>query len=178
MNKKIIAEMLTHIACSTHNNPQTLLILGDSKDILKEIAKYRIEINTTTADILSSDTKYDVIISTNTQNDSVGIYKALNDDGIYCAIDKTIYDINSTKKRYEKLGKLFSILMPYQANIDNGTTNQYFILLSKKNHPVSDIVLDRSDFLEDLYYYNTEIHKSAFEFPTHIKKELLGYIKR
>jgi spermidine synthase len=62
--------------------------------------------------------------------------------------------------------------MPY--NLGNGSTA---LLASKEYHPTADVILQRSDMIDGLSFYNCDIHVSAFAMPNYIRKEYLGIIK-
>jgi len=62
--------------------------------------------------------------------------------------------------------------MPY--NLGNGATA---LLASKAYHPTADLILHRADMLDNLSYYNCDIHPAAFAMGNYIRKEYLGSIK-
>lgn len=179
MDNKIVAEMLTHIGCCTHNKIQNVLVIASNSFIDTELEKYK-NIKITKVDTLSSEyeNQFDLIVSDEINIDTTNIYRSLTSDGLYCGMSENVCNTESIKKIYTSYGKLFTIVMPYVAMIDSMQSIATFVLLSKKFHPTADIHLDKSDFLEDLHYYHSDIHKSAFEMPTFIKQDLLKIIKR
>ena len=52
------------------------------------------------------------------------------------------------------------------------------ILASKKYHPTADINLQRSDLLDGLDYYSSEIQLASFVFPATEHRALTGIAKR
>lgn len=172
-------EMLTHVAINTHNNPSKVLVLStDLKSIKLELEKYKsftsfevtyVENNYDVEVQKLKDGSYDVIIADIKQLDKLLAYRLeslLTNKGV---LVKTVDDILNLKN-YENL-KNYNILMPYRAE------NFSFLLASKYYHPTADVVLFRTDLLDNLDYYNTDIHSSSFILPNFIKSKLVGYVK-
>jgi len=72
----------------------------------------------------------------------------------------------------QTLGYFFKIIMPY--NLGNSETA---LLASKEYHPTADIILQRSDMLDNVYYYNCDIHIASFAMPNYIRRAYLGTIR-
>ncbi|NWF67137.1 MAG: hypothetical protein HXX81_06680 [Campylobacterales bacterium] len=131
------------------------------------------------------DKQYDLIIVDNKLHESfyfedeflAKIKATLKNDGIFiCSNVDFDNDKESFKSNLSKISSLFRISMPYKVTTSiNGSGN--FIFSSNKYHPTSDIILDKSDFLDDCFYYNSEIHLQSFILPNYIKKELLNIAK-
>ena len=136
------------------------------------------------------DNTYDIILIDST--DPVKHAKALFDKEFYENISRILKpngvsviqgesyfmekDIqkNILKNTYD----FFKIIMPYKFEMYSYPGILWnFIFLSQKYHPTADLILDKSDFLDDLEYYNSEIHKASFALPTNIKKEYINLIK-
>ncbi|CAA6800228.1 MAG: Spermine synthase [uncultured Campylobacterales bacterium] len=179
MDNKIIAEMLTHVACCTHNDVKEVLFVGKNEFIVKELAKYKNLVITQTDKLdATHEDKFDVVLNDTISNDITNIYRSLKKDGIYCGLSENVCNTEVVKQTYTSYGKLFTIVMPYVAMTDSMQSIASFVLLSKKLHPTADIHLDKSDFLEGLHYYSSDIQRSAFEMPTFVRENLLGVIKR
>jgi spermidine synthase len=101
------------------------------------------------------------------------IQRVLKDDGLIAFATESFHkDEEKLKSDLELVGKNFWIAMPYRFGHSTA------ILASKKYHPTADIVLQRSDLLNDLEYYSTEIHHASFVFPASQHKALTGIAKR
>ncbi|MFA6196704.1 MAG: spermidine synthase [Sulfurimonas sp.] len=180
MKSFIYPEMMVHVALCTNKNPQNVLIISGNAEFLShEMEKYS-EVNTKvigcTMDELRDelDGTYDVVIS-EMYGDAVvlaHINRILKPDGQLVTNNKPLEDVESNKVLMEELAHYFKIIMPYNLGNDNSA-----ILASKEYHPTADIILQRADMLDDLNYYNTEIHLAAFAMPNYIRKEYLGIIK-
>jgi spermidine synthase len=81
-------------------------------------------------------------------------------------------EVQANKILMEILGKYFKIIMPY--NLGNCTTA---LLASKEYHPTADIILQRADMIDNLEFYNSDVHPAAFAMGNYIRKEYLGIIK-
>jgi len=162
-NDRQLNEMLTFIPLCTHENPVDVLFLGFSQLPQFEILK---NLNATAASHISQEmasSSYDAIISTANAK-TQDIFRLLKPDGIYVATAG-----ESIEAKLGELGNFFRIVMPYFE-----TT---LIFASNKYHPTADIVLDRSDFIEDNEYYNSEIHLASFALTQKTKKRLKGLAK-
>jgi spermidine synthase len=174
----ILNEMITHIPLCTHQNPQDVIIVNSNEEIKKQLSNYKLN-SSKELDfdaLLSSEfNSIDVIIlnqksSLDTQS-IASIYKILKDDGIVVFISDDFDDENSNLSDNLKLMSDFWVAMPSRFEA------QTLILASKKYHPQADIVLQRANFIDDLYYYHSDIQISSFTMPTYIKKALLGIAK-
>lgn len=172
-------EMMVHVPLCTHKEASNILVVGSvDEEFKEEVNKHKGSVTyTDIAGLRALDEKnLDLIILTNDKIDELllaNIAKILKDDGVI-AFKSTSYskDANKLKADLRCVGELFWIVMPYSF----GHTTA--ILASKKYHPTADIILQRSDLLDDLNYYSTEIHHASFVFPTHINKDLTGIAKR
>ena len=100
------------------------------------------------------------------------ISRILKDDGLVVAVGSSWQkDFSSNKEIMKVLGESFKIVMPYR--FENYLNCNYNLILgSKFYHPTADIILQRADLIDDLKYYNSDIHKASFTLPEYIKKEL------
>ncbi len=172
-------EMMVHTPLCTHKEAKNILIIGTINNELKnEASKHTGNIEYGDQTLLTSrnEKNIDVVILTDIAIDELllaNIERVLNDDGLIafssCAFTK---DETKLKADLELVGKNFWIAMPYRFGHETA------ILASKKYHPTADIVLQRSDLLDDLEYYSTEIHHASFIFPAAQHKALTGIAKR
>jgi len=180
MKEFIYSEMMVHIPLCSNKNPQNILIISDDADAMgKEVCKHDgIGYKTISLNIDSlrdeADTSYDVVISEMGDN-SVAIAhinRVLKEDGLLVTTHPSLDEVEVNKSFMQILANYFKIIMPY--NLGNGKTA---ILASKEYHPTADIILQRADMLDDLFYYNCDIHIAAFAMPNYIRKEYLGIVK-
>jgi spermidine synthase len=172
-------EMMVHTPLCTHKEAQNVLIIGDSSENLKnEASKHTGNIEFGDVSLLTSkdEKNIDVIILTNIKLDEMllaNIERVLKADGIVTFKTASFgKDSDELKNDLELIGRNFWIAMPFKFGHDTA------ILASKKYHPTADIVLQRSDLLDDLEYYSTEIHHASFVFPAAQHKALTGIAKR
>jgi spermidine synthase len=170
----INAEMLTHVALCTHKEPKDVLVLGIHDYINNEIARYEglhVELCDKVSCIESTkDASMDVIIinSDRFYDDTfiAQINRVLKKDGL--VVMKSNEKLQENMKKFDSL---FGIVMTYAYE------DKRAILASKKYHPTADIILQRADLIDDLTYYNAEMHLASFALPTYMRKELLGIQK-
>ncbi len=166
----ILNEMLIHVSATTHQDPQTALVIGEINDNFKDnIAQHDIKVIYTQDLDGKINKKFDIIISLD-KIDKQDIEKI--DDmlepkcGIFVFIaDKVIDDIKMVSSR-------FWIVMPYHFYNTNA------IFCSKKYHPQADIRWSVSDMIVDTEYYNSEIQNAAFVYPQYFHEKLTGIAKR
>ena len=180
MKEFIYPEMMVHVPMCTSKNPQNVLIISDSAELLaKETLKYS-DITTTAIEsslnAVSSleDASYDVIIC-EMDVDAIVIAqlnRIIKEDGQLVVTHPPLDEVEANKTLISSLGKFFKIVMPY--NLGNGSTA---LLASKEYHPTADIILQRADMLDGNSFYNCDIHIAAFAMGNYIRKEYLGIIK-
>jgi len=180
MKEFIYNEMMVHVPLCTHKEPQNILIISNSAaGLIAEVQKhYDISCDVVSANIeLLREVKenaYDVVIN-ELEGDAVvwaHINRILSEEGIVVTKHPALDDIEENKILMDILGKYAKIVMPY--NLGNCTTA---LLASKEYHPTADIILQRADLLDNLEYYNSDIHPAAFAMGNYIRKEYLGIIK-
>lgn len=157
-------EMLAFVPLCIHENSVECLVIGG---VLPNLAKTLYK-NITSIPSLEigkfESTKFDLIISFDENLNNQEVYRILKSDGIFCStlakpIDKVL----------ALLGKFYRIVMPYH--------DMKLVFASNKYHPVADLILDKSDFLDDTAYYNSEIHSASFVLHQGARKELRGIVK-
>ena len=170
-------EMMTHIPLCSHNDIKKVLVVGEvSADFETEIDKHNIEEVIYTNELNIDDT-FDIILynkQLDSQEDLILLDRLLEPTkGILCTKSIGVRkDLEKFQKDLKLIASRFWIAMPYSF----GHTT--LIFASKKFHPQANIILQVSDMLEDCNYYNTELHNSAFVYPTYITKALTGIAKR
>ena len=180
MKSFIYPEMMVHVPLCTNKNPQNVLVISNDAEPLKNELNRHSEVETkaitASIDALRDepDTTYDVVISEMADDAAVlaHINRVLKADGQLVITHPSLDDADANKSLMQILGKYFKIIMPY--NLGNGETA---LLASKEYHPTADIILQRSDMIDGLNYYNCDIHVAAFAMPNYIRKEYLGIIK-
>ena len=180
MKEFIYPEMMVHIGLCTSKTAQEVLIVSDNaQDFSNEVAKHG-ETNSTVVtaslDSISSlaDNAYDVVVSELNIDGAVAsqINRILKDDGQLVTTHSPLDEVEKNTIMMKILGQYFKIIMPY--NLGNGSTA---VLASKEYHPTADLILQRSDMLDDLSYYNCDVHVGAFAMGNYVRKEYLGIIK-
>jgi len=170
----IYYEMLVQVALNSHDKVNLdVCVIGNNDEIKKEMSFHKV--NVTEIDdesgLAESENEFDVIISTKYVS-SVYLNKALREKGVAVQPAKSLTDT----ELFEKVGKLMYINQPYWF-FDEDEKIHTILFSSKKYHPQADIVRNKSDFIEHCDYYNTDMHISAFNYPTKIFKTILPSIK-
>lgn len=180
MKSFIYPEMMVHVPLCTNKTPDNVLIISDNAELLtKEIQKHT-DINSNVVgcslDAIrdEADANYDVVICEMNGDAAVlaHINRILKEDGQLVTTHPSLDNTQDNKSLMQILGNYFKVIMPY--NIGNGDTA---LLASKEYHPTADIILHRADMLDNLSYYNCDVHLAAFAMPNYIRKEYLGTIK-
>jgi spermidine synthase len=180
MKEFIYPEMMVHVPICTNKVPQNVLIISNNAELLNAQMSKHSDIASKTInsslDALRAeeDKSADVIICEINADAAVvaHISRILKDDGQLSITHTSLDEVQSNKVLMQVLGNYFKIIMPY--NLGNGTTA---LLASKEYHPTADIILQRSDMIDGLQYYNCDMHIAAFAMPNYIRKEYLGIIK-
>ena len=180
MKSFIYLEMMVHVPLCTNKDPQNILIISDNADLLeKEVQKHDEITSKSVACSLDAvrelnDGEYDVVICEKYDDSALlaHISRILKEDGQLSITHPSLDDAEANKNLMQILGNYFKIVMPY--NLDNGSTA---LLASKEYHPTADINLHRADMLDNLNYYNCDVHPASFAMGNNIRKEYLGIIK-
>ena len=180
MKEFIYPEMMVHVPVCTSKDPQNVLIVSDSADLLaKEMLKHG-EISTKaiecTLDAVRGleDASFDVVICEATSDAAMlaHLSRIIKEDGQLSLAHSSLENVAENKTIISILGKYFKIVMPY--HLGNGETA---LLASKEYHPTADIILQRADMIDNLNYYNCDVHVGAFAMGNYVRKEYLGIIK-
>jgi len=180
MKEFIYNEMMVHVALCTNKAPQNVLIISDSSaGMLSEVQKHDgIDCDVISANMAllreAKDNAYDVVISELGSDAAVyaHINRVLKDDGLVVTTHTSLDNIEENTQTISILGKYAKVVMPF--NIGNGKTA---LLASKEYHPTADIILHRADMLDNLEYYNCDVHPAAFAMGNNVRKAYLGVIK-
>ena len=180
MKEFIYSEMMVHVPVCTSKEAKDILIISDNADLLSaEAARHSessVKVIACNLNEISAleDNAYDVVISEMDSDAALfaHVNRVLKDDGQFVTTHPSLDDVQANKSMMQILGNYFKIIMPY--NIGNGSTA---LMCSKEYHPTADINLHRADMIDDLSYYNCDIHPAAFAMPNYIRKEYLGIIK-
>ncbi|HEX5329098.1 spermidine synthase [Sulfuricurvum sp.] len=183
MKTFIFPEMMVHVAMCTHKNPHSVEVLSNRSDLLKtEMARYRdVEVSYAGSDDLlgalrsGSDKSIDVLLI-DAQSDDAAVFahanRVLKDDALMVVKHPDLDNIAANTNLMQILGNYFKIIMPYYAG--DGST---LLLCSKEYHPTADLILQRSDLIEGLQFYNCDVHIGVFAMPQYIRKNYLGIIR-
>ena len=160
---KIKNEMMALVGACVAD--KKFLIPENLKDELNKIITAQFEVYTK-----DESENYDLIIE-ETPSDLIKIYEKLNENGCYITTPKSLTD----RDLFANLSKLFWIVVPYYY-IENNEIKP-LVFASKKYSPTAEIIRHRSDFVENSFYYTTDVHISAFTLPKHIFEEIKDVIK-
>jgi spermidine synthase len=180
MKDFIYPEMMVHVPVCTNKAPENVLIVSDNAELLSnEMAKHSEVASKTiscTLDALRNedDNSADVVICEMDTDAAViaHISRVLKEDGQLSLMHNSLDNTQENKILMGVLANYFKIIMPY--NLGDGRTA---ILASKEYHPTADLILQRSDMLDGLKYYNCDIHVASFAMPNYIRQEYLGIIR-
>jgi len=180
MKNFIYNEMMVHTPLCTNKTPKSILIVSDnSAGLIAEVQKH----DDISCDVISAninalrdakDAQYDVIISELESDAAILAHynRVLKEDGLLVTTHPSLENIEQNKSMMQILGKYAKIIMPF--NLGNGSTA---LMASKEYHPTADIILHRADMLDNLDYYNCDVHPAAFAMGNNIRKAYLGAIK-
>ncbi len=160
---KIYAEMVTHIPLALMKTFEKVLIVGEkSLELENELKKHNVLV-----EYSNSPKNCDILIHLNSIETI--------DEKIANLTDILVVPTTNIVNDLKLLNSHFKIVMPYK--FDEDGIVKYLIFASKKLHPLADISLHKSDFIDDLDYYSSDIHKAVFVMPSKIKREILGLAK-
>ena len=180
MREFIYPEMMVHVPVCTNKTPENVLMISNDADLLSNEMKRHSDVDSKviscTLDNIreEADDSADVVICEMSADPAIiaHISRILKEDGQLSITHDSLDEIESNKVLMQTLGRYFKVIMPY--NLGNGSTA---LLASKEYHPTADIILQRSDMIDDLNYYNCDMHVSSFAMPNYIRKEYLGIIR-
>ncbi len=180
MSKKFIYnEMMAHIPMCSHKAPKTLLLVSDKPEGISEELQRHKGLSVTTGGLDSignaDENSFDIVLIDSKAELSTATYAHLNrivkEDGLISALNSSLADEEATKAQLNALGQYFKIVMPYRAG------HSTMILASKEYHPTADVILQRSDLIDGLEYYNCDIHIATFVMPNYIRSTYKGAIR-
>ncbi|RDU61748.1 spermidine synthase spee [Helicobacter sp. MIT 14-3879] len=122
-------------------------------------------------------TQYDIVIHLGEikNNEFSALGKLANQESILIYRLHNLYLETNLALQTLDVAKDFShILMPFVVCC---LENNFYIFASKKFHPLADLILQKSDMLENLHFYNANIHTSAFRLPNRIQNIIAPYVK-
>lgn len=123
--------------------------------------------------------KYDFIVCLNQPNkhELDGISRMLSKEGILIFSTKhPLLEFDSFKDSILSSGEFFGIVMPFFAPLSI-LTDKGFVFASKRYHPIADMLLQKIDMLEEVKYYNADIHEASFAMPNLLNIKLKGILK-
>lgn len=180
MNKEFIYnEMMAHVPVCSHKAPKDVLLISNSAEgIQKELARH-IGLNVTLGGLdaiaNAQDSAYDIVLIDSTAEISRATYAHLNrivkEDGLVSCLMASLDEEETTNAQLSALGEYFKVLMPYSAQ------EKTMLLASKAYHPTADVILQRTDLIDGLSYYNCDIHMASFAMPNYIRTAYKGAIK-
>jgi len=180
MNTFIYPEMMVHVPLCTHKNPKNVLVMSsESEQFESEFARYKGIETTTVASTIdaardAADASADIVLLEGSLDAALlsHVSRVLKEDGLVCMQHPSLDDVEANKQLMQVLGNYFKIIMPY--NVGNGET---LLLASKEYHPTADVILQRTDMLDDQSYYNCDVHPAAFAMGNNVRKNYLGVIR-
>ncbi|MEA1916991.1 MAG: spermidine synthase [Campylobacterota bacterium] len=176
MKDFIYPEMMVHTALCTHKLPSDIAIISDNaENLMNEVSRHKDFSSTTCSDIKTLDDNSNDVVLYDLNSDAASlahVNRVVKDDGLVVLKHNSLDDIKSNTILMEILASYFKIIMPF--SLEDGST---LLLASKQYHPTADIILQRSDLIDGLEYYNCDIHVSSFSMPNYIRKNYLGVIK-
>lgn len=185
---KTIAEMMVHTAMCSHPEIKKVLVIDEDDYIQTELMKHdeyekvSVKSNGDVVHAISAyeEGEFDVIIANIdlSQTDEIfkgRVVKLLSKWGVSMFKAPSFYE-STLSATLTSLPETFIVAQPSFAVTEDGIVG--FVFASKKYHPTADMILTKSDFLDNNDYYNTEIHKAAFDLPNQFFKSLTGYARR
>lgn len=117
--------------------------------------------------------KYSLIIHNRTPNphEIDALIRLMQEESIFIApLPHPLFEEAEFEISLKDFGKFFSIVMPFFAPIFN---HKAFVFASKHIHPLADFWLQKCDMIENLAYYNADIHEAAFALSTNLASKNL-----
>ena len=117
--------------------------------------------------------KYSLIIHNRTPNphEIDALARLMQEESIFIApLPHPLFEEAEFEIALKDFGKFFSIVMPFFAPI---FSHKAFIFASKRIHPLADFWLQKCDMIENLSYYNADIHEAAFALSTNLARKHL-----
>jgi spermidine synthase len=180
MKDFIYNEMMVHVGVCTNKNPQkVLLVSNDAAGFEAEMKKHdaiAYDVIPATLEALRdvADASVDVIITESNADAAILAHynRVLQEDGLLVTTITSLDNVDENKQIMSILSNYTKVIMPFHVG-----EGKMALLASKEYHPTADIILQRADMLDDLEYYNCDVHPAAFAMGNYIRKEYLGIIK-
>lgn len=176
-------EMIVHVPLCSHPDIKKVLLI-DIDGLDEEFQRHHeVEIKKANLQTYSpKEREFEVVIVGDIEAlDAVGAAKittSLAENGVIVCGNLS-WDKNPAKtiSQMKKFAK-FNIILPYMYGFGLEYEQQGALLFcSNKYHPTADIILQKSDLLDGLKYYNSEIHLASFTLPTSTKKAIREALK-
>jgi spermidine synthase len=170
--------MLAHVSLCSHPQAKNVLIISDEADSIESEVNRHKNLTITKSTTLDSirdaqDAIFDVVIIDNDTLNSADkvtfahLKRATSKLAVVVCTATNYYSDNATHKTLlSAIGNEFRFSMPFNAE------SQTFIFGSKKFHPTADLLVQKADMIDDLNYYNADIHRASFILPTGVFKNL------
>lgn len=203
----IESEMLAHIPYCTASQPKHALICGTlNATIAYWLAKYGIKVDMVVGDMEALHTLSGFIPNFKEikEHANIEFYERFMDikqsgyDIIIHASSPKLHEFEALKKMANKkficifgLANLYlepslaldtlalamnfgHIMMPFTLPT---LTPSFYTFLSNYSHPLADLQLQKSDMLEDMQCYNSNLHINVFRLPTFLHNMTAPYVK-
>ena len=105
--------------------------------------------------------------------------RVLSKKGIIALVSANWWiDAEALKTTLALLSEKFGVVMPYRyEGYSHAGFGGMMIIASRTYHPTADIILQKSDLLDDLKYYSCDVHMAAFALPAAMRQELYPVMK-
>lgn len=131
----------------------------------------------------ATDASYDVIlIQSDIELDELFLAqlgRVLTKKGMLSLASKNWWiEPESVKQTLSVLSEKFGVVMPYRyESYSHAGFGGMMIIASRAYHPTADIILQKSDLLDDLKYYSCDVHMASFALSATMRKELYPAMK-
>ncbi|AFI05355.1 spermidine synthase [Helicobacter cetorum] len=123
--------------------------------------------------------KYDLIFCLEEPNTHQidALKRMLQKDGVLISVAKhPLLEHVSMQNALKNMGEFFPIVMPFVAPL-RILSNKGYIYASKEIHPLKDLSTQKIETLENVRYYNEDIHRASFALPKNLQEVFKGIIK-
>jgi spermidine synthase len=107
------------------------------------------------------------------------VSRILKNDGIMVARSFDMdFEFEEYKNKISQARDFFRFILPANSkNLIATYKKTSLIFASKKYHPLADLIVQKIDMLDNLNFYDDEIHKASFAIGKDLFKKLLPFIK-
>jgi spermidine synthase len=147
-------------------NSKVNLIIKDGIEYIRDKEDDSYDIILINAEVENSEISKDVFFAhTKRVLDAKGL--------ISVVCDSYMFSVDTLIDTMQNMGKYYKIVMPqrYEMYTTVGVVAN-IVVATNKYHPTADMILNKSDLLDDLEYYHSDLHKSSFVLPTYLLKAL------